>query len=923
MNARTPSSGLVALCIGATLLTGCSLVREKSPFFSVPREQVIELSTKKIDWLKDLPSPEGSSRPLSLEDAVASRLERYGAHTPPGGDYRCISQFLCLSDAQIRDEQVYAQGKSDYIDQLLYFDRFFGVTIRRSFVEKFDSLTFASFLIGYRKEVEATGQERAKLGLPDPFILHAGDLLDISTSTELLTALSTVRACLPEHRPPRFYSVAGNHDGLVFGNLPNEWVDMRSLGINLSEFVLAHLLVDPEATPAVAGGFGFGGNELIRRFGSHSSGLEYPRTDQLPEAKRATLKLGIRGMTASDGGVAMLLGPQTVDSVPTYPIGWRGRAARQARRLITAGRARAIGARGNAYVPMVFSDRIEVPDGVDGGELQLGYYHWDQQLATAVEGLEGVRYIVLDTRNKDFSANGQIGLIQLGWLYNRLADALARRYCVVIFAHHSPGMMEKDRWTGSVFDKATTGILCRMLERFPNVIALFHGHYHWNEALRWPDENGRIALIQTGSLADFPQVGRKVWIYAKALGDDCYQAAISWEFVRPRGNFTSQGEILDSLLSTSQRESLKEFNSGQSTLEARWHRAKEGWGLWGKVPGLWQKVNTGWEDWRRRHLDYGEIRVGFRLTDTSAHSRSSWLPWRSAESSSIRAKDVFGAKLRLKWANEMREYVGCRGVVESPRRIERTVRPPLGSPSGVAVLKSSSGERIVFVADDDTDDALYRAALPPTATTEALDLDWREVALPSTKLDDIEALAQWSNRQVFAICSQSRTRRTGASKPSRSRLALITFDDNLSKVAGPPEVCDGLRDALIADLEKQLGRHLHDVDVLSKLRPSGGGINVEALAKWDGMLLLGLRDPVTKDDDLIVVPLMNPVAAARREAPPQFGPALVLRTNATGCSPRVVRWVPPSRNQLVAHMHAGPHFFFVLEICRDAQKVKT
>mgnify|MGYP000739872439 CR=1 FL=1 len=74
------------------LLTGCSLVREHSPFFKIPREQVVELSTQKVDWLRDLPNPHGelSDETLALEDAVDDHLERYGSHVPPGKEYTCI-----------------------------------------------------------------------------------------------------------------------------------------------------------------------------------------------------------------------------------------------------------------------------------------------------------------------------------------------------------------------------------------------------------------------------------------------------------------------------------------------------------------------------------------------------------------------------------------------------------------------------------------------------------------------------------------------------------------------------------------------------------------------------------------------------------------------------------------------------------------
>jgi len=926
---------LCCICV-----SGCSVVRERSPFFSVPREQVIELSTQKVEWLRDLPRPhkEDKKIPLHLQNAVSERLERFGVHTHPGSDYRCVSNFLTMSDAQIRDENVYAQGKSNYIDQLIYFDRFYGVTIRRTFVEKFDSLTFASFLTAYRKEVEAEKTERDKTGTPDPFIIHTGDLTDISTTTELLTALSTVHACLSDNAPPVFFSMGGNHDGLIFGNIPNHWVDMRSLGVNLSEFVLAHLLIDSESSsPNKITGYGFGENELIRRFHKNSYGLDHPRTDQILESRRIAIEAvstdlgpefvpvswtdhfnhGIRGMTSFKDEVVLILGPVTLERKTVYPRGWQGKAARQANQIITAAKSRSFKPVKNAavvadsasyhektenlYVPMIFSDRIEVPDRFDGGELQLAYYHWDQEISPQISSLKGIRYVVLDTRNKDYSANGQIGLIQLGWLYNRLAEAFKNKYAVVIFGHHSPEMMDNSLWTANILEKATTNIFCRMLKRFPNIIAYFHGHDHWNKDSKWPDENGRIHLIQTGSLSDFPQVGRKIWIYVKNIDDGDYEAVVSWEFVRPRGNGSQQGEILDSLLSTSQKESLKEFNNSQNTFEARFHRMQTGWGLWNDIPGLWQEVATDLEDWRNKALDYGEAVVSFSLKKPMPPSRDSfWDSLSSQENHLLDAENIFKTKRRLRWTNAMRKHLGCEQVFNSPEDINPPVRPPFLSPSGVAVLTTANGERVAVVANEENSNLFYRTLLAPSfLETTPLRVNWNSIALPTDMLEDVEALARWNDRQLFAICSQSRREQKGLIAAKRDRLALISFNKDITAVSGVPFTRE-IRPDLIRYLEKKMGRYLEDVDALLKKRPNDGGINVEGMVHSNGMLLIGLRDPITINGYQIIIPLMNPTDYVQGEADPDFGIPLLLNTGKSDIIHRLVRWQPPARHDLIA-----------------------
>jgi len=533
--------------------------------------------------------------------------------------------------------------------------------------------------------------------------------------------------------------------------------------------------------------------------------------------------------------------------------------------------------------------------------------------------LKGIRYIVLDTRSKDYSANGQIGLIQLGWLYNQLLDSLRQKYCVVVFAHHSPGMMEKSKWTGSIMDKSTTDIYQRMLERFPNIIAYFYGHKHWNEDSVWPDKKGRICLIQTGSLADFPQVGRKVWIYAKANENNTYEAVISWEFVRPEGNNSLQGEILESLLSTSQKESLKEFNEGQQTFEAKWHRMEDGWGLWNEVPLLWKEVDTDWDEWCHHNLGYGEARVTFSLNEPVKPSNPPFYKHLfSSKDKGISVDDIFESKLRIKWTNEMREYMGCPGIYESFADIKPIEKPTFVSPSGIGVLNKLDGERVVIVADDDITDALYRAILPTNISiTMPLSLNWDKVQMQA-RLEDIEAISPWDNRQIFVSCSLSRSDRTGMMAPDRTRLALIEFDENISRINDTFVTSDGFRESIIQHLETSLSPYLQNIFSLEKDRPSHGGLNIEGIVKWDDMLLIGLRDPLTTDGHSIVIPLLNPIQTVKGESDPLFGPPLILNTGPAGFDYKLVEWQPPGKDVIYAALREDGHPIFV-DLCENTK----
>lgn len=899
------------LCL---VVCGCSAVRDKVaeslPFFAVPRDKVIEVATRPVDPFRDFPRLDGDRKPDigTLERAVDAQLVSYGDHTRPPEPFRCVSEFLCVSDVQLRDEEIYSAG---YVNELVYFDRYVGVSIRRPFMEKYDTLNFASLLIGYRKELAKTKRSHGVT----PFIIHPGDLCDISSSTELLTALLAVKQCLRGNDAPRFYSAGGNHDGLVFGNMPNHWADMQMLGANLSEFVLGHVLLDP---PEAGGtGFGFAGNEILQRFGRGQKGLEYPTIRRWAETTGAPVRHGVRGLARRRGEVVALLGPETLARPMVHELGWRGQAARQGRYLLRAANARyqratrdGANAAQSLAVPLLFGEAIEMADQVDGGETALGYYHWDEPLPQPVGEMAGIRTIVLDTRT-DGHHQGTVGLIQLGWLYNQLADALARRYGVVLFAHHSPSMILGSRrlpFTGPT----QRAIFERMLRRFPHILAYFYGHAHWNEHERF----GRIPVIQTGSLTDFPRVARKLWIYAAA--DDGLTARIAWEFVRPRGAATSEGRLLDAILATSLKDSLREHNQNTSTLLAWLDRVQHGLGILRKRPESFERIESDAEEWCNEHLRQGHVEVRFGFDGSSKK---------------LRASRIFGARLRS--ANGMRDYMGCEPVAAEPARIDPPKGPPFAEPSAIVFL-GKPGKRVAVVADDETPHALFRAAWGSG------DPEWAVVPLKDTTLADLEALAAWSERQLIAVCSQSRTLGKGVTEAARSRLALITFDAGIERIERV-QVYDGLRPALIAHLGRcfphgpppqAAGDWLTKVqevikgrpsaptgpprlavglDAVAEAKPTGGGLNVEGAVKWDGLLLLGLRDPSTAAGQPIVVPLLNPDALFAGR-PPQFGPPLLLDAGTSGPGHAIARWTPPSASTL---RQSDPTKPLILAIPRD------
>ncbi len=103
-----------------------------------------------------------------------------------------------------------------------------------------------------------------------------------------------------------------------------------------------------------------------------------------------------------------------------------------------------------------------------------------------------VRAVVLDAVNRQGGSRGQVLPAQLAWLRGELARAGTRR---VIVLSHQP-------LDGSDGGEA----VLEVLDRSPNVIAAIAGHRHRNHIA--PRRQGGYWLIETASLADYPQQAR-------------------------------------------------------------------------------------------------------------------------------------------------------------------------------------------------------------------------------------------------------------------------------------------------------------------------------------------------------------------------------------------------------------------------------
>lgn len=389
--------------------------------------------------------------------------------------------FLHISDAQIRDQRAF---ETSFIDQLALglVDSAIGPAVRRSVLEQFDSVAFASFLAADAKRPLAPDRRH--------FIVHTGDLLDLSVASELVESLEILDRAKREHA--RIYSVAGNHDGLLFGNMGEKLSGTHDFGLNRTEFVLGHVLWDRE-------GYGFASNEMIARLTNCETIMS----------------------RAKDAGMGRPWWEATLGLCE---------ALRNFREVKGKFRHREWDP-SELALPVAFKNAIHVSSKFSRSELRSGYYDWAEPV-----DLSGgaIRFVVLDTRSVNGSG-GDLDDVQLSWLYTTLVDAYERCQPVIFFAHHGPGEVTRPFTLGRLLSDGKTSV-SRQLIGFPNVIAYFHGHGHDNSEYTWGSDR-RLTVVETGSTTDFPNAGRQVGLTVEPLDPRArrIRAKIDWTFVHPRG----------------------------------------------------------------------------------------------------------------------------------------------------------------------------------------------------------------------------------------------------------------------------------------------------------------------------------------------------------------------------------------------------
>ncbi len=135
----------------------------------------------------------------------------------------------------------------------------------------------------------------------------------------------------------------------------------------------------------------------------------------------------------------------------------------------------------------------------------------------------GVLGITLDTVNRTGYADGSLDQAQFGWLRDQLISASSRYYdesgnlistsnpdqLIVLFSHHNLKTMENP--LTETDPRVLSADIKKLLQRFPNVVLWCNGHSHFCRVWAHPDPSGRTGgfwEVNTPSHVDFPQQSR-------------------------------------------------------------------------------------------------------------------------------------------------------------------------------------------------------------------------------------------------------------------------------------------------------------------------------------------------------------------------------------------------------------------------------
>lgn len=179
--------------------------------------------------------------------------------------------------------------------------------------------------------------------------------------------------------------------------------------------------------------------------------------------------------------------------------------------------------------------------------------------------------------------------------------------------------------------------------------------------------------------------------------------------------------------------------------------------------------------------------------------------------------------------------------------------------SGICRLGSS----YVLVGDEDKKALWWMTSLADTP---------KQIKIADAHWNDMEDLTAVDATHFFGSTSFSR-KKDGKRDPKREQLLL--FSIKKSQKIELQQTWD-LRSEIVEVIEETLGDDV-DMETLKTATPDNGGLNVEGLAYHNGQLYMGLRSPLTRQNEAIVLVIENGAEFVKGGKKPKWGP--VLRMN--------------------------------------------
>lgn len=154
-------------------------------------------------------------------------------------------------------------------------------------------------------------------------------------------------------------------------------------------------------------------------------------------------------------------------------------------------------------------DRVEwIERHVHAGARGFNLAHAAEGRADTVIDLDRVRLILLDTNHPDGDYQGSVGVAQLAWLDERLAEVDRDNGLAILVSHHGADSLVNERGNDP-HRRLADGFLA-VVHRHPCAVAWLVGHRHINRIEPRPGPSGGFWEITTSSTIDWPSQTRAI-----------------------------------------------------------------------------------------------------------------------------------------------------------------------------------------------------------------------------------------------------------------------------------------------------------------------------------------------------------------------------------------------------------------------------